>query len=120
MGFGHAVYRSGDPRSVLMREMAELLAAEGVGVDLVGRAVEIERRILAELRRHRPDALIVTNVEYYAGVALHLAGVPAEAFTSCFTVSRVLGWSAHVLEQAANNKIMRPAARYIGPEPQRA
>lgn len=119
MGFGHAVYRAGDPRSALMREVAEDLASTPAELDLVERAIEIEQRTLAELRRFRPGAVIVTNVEFYAGVVLHLAGVPAEAFTSCFTVSRIIGWSAHILEQAANNKIMRPAARYVGPEPLR-
>ena len=63
--------------------------------------------------------MIVTNVEFYAGVALHLAGLPPELFTPTFTVSRSIGWSAHVLEQAMNNKILRPSARYTGPEPVR-
>lgn len=117
MGFGHAVYRAGDPRSTLMREVAEGLASTAAEQGLVERAVEIEHRTLAELCRFKPGAVIVTNVEFYAGVVLHLAGVPASAFTSCFTVSRIIGWSAHLLEQAANNKIMRPAARYVGPEP---
>ena len=73
--------------------------------------------MLDALRAAKPGAGIVTNVEYYAGVVLHLAGLPAEAFTPSFTVSRVLGWGAHLLEQAADNKIMRPSSRYVGPEP---
>lgn len=115
MGFGHAVYRADDPRSLLLREVAI-----GLGGELVDRAVEIERRMLAVLAAHKPEATIVTNVEFYAAVVLHLAGLPQEMFTPTFTTSRVVGWAAHLLEQAANNKIMRPSARYVGPEPARA
>jgi citrate synthase len=114
MGFGHAVYRADDPRSTLLREVARSL-----GGDLVERAVAIEPRILAALRAHKPAATIVTNVEYYASIVLHLAGIPPEMFTPTFTVSRIIGWSGHLLEQAADNKIMRPSARYVGPEPSR-
>ncbi len=114
MGFGHAVYRAEDPRSLLLRDVAL-----DHGGPLVEAAVEIERRALAVLRSWKPDAVIVTNVEFYAGVVLHLAGLPAERFTSTFTVSRILGWVPHVLEQAANNKIIRPSAAYVGPEPRR-
>ncbi|MGF1595926.1 MAG: citrate/2-methylcitrate synthase [Acidimicrobiales bacterium] len=114
MGFGHAVYRTDDPRSVLLREVAE-----GLGGELVARSIEIEDRILRLLRRWKPEATIVTNVEYYAAVVLHLAGIPQDMFTPTFTTSRVIGWVAHLLEQSAANKIMRPAARYVGPEPSR-
>lgn len=117
MGFGHAVYRADDPRSTLMRSVAEQLASGPAEVELVERAIAIEAEVLAALRAAKPGAVIVTNVEYYAGVVLHLAGLPAEAFTPSFTVSRVLGWGAHLLEQAADNKIMRPSSRYVGPEP---
>jgi citrate synthase len=112
MGFGHAVYRADDPRSTLMREVAL-----GFGGPLVERAIEIERRILRQFRAFKPDAVIVTNVEFYAGIVLHLAGLPPDAFTSCFTVSRVIGWGAHLVEQAADNKIVRPSSRYVGPAP---
>ena len=119
MGFGHAVYRADDPRSVLLRDLVVELAAEVDGLEIVERALEVEARTLAVLRHWKPDAVIVTNVEFYAGVALHLAGLPPELFTPTFTVSRSIGWSAHVLEQAMNNKILRPSARYTGPEPVR-
>lgn len=109
MGFGHAVYRADDPRSETLKAMAIELGGE-----LVERALDIESRILAYLAEWKPEAVIVTNVEYYAGVVLHLAGLPQEAFTPTFTTSRVVGWGAHLLEQAANNKIMRPSARYTG------
>ena len=110
MGFGHAVYRADDPRSLLLREIAI-----GLGGELVEQAIEIEERMLAFLAAWKPDATIVTNVEFYAAVVMHLAGIPQEMFTPTFTSSRVVGWGAHLLEQAADNKIMRPKARYVGP-----
>lgn len=109
MGFGHAVYRAADPRSEALKAVAIELGGE-----LVDRALDIEARILGYLAKWKPNAVIVTNVEYYAGVVLHLAGLPQEAFTPTFTTSRIAGWGAHILEQAANNKIMRPSARYTG------
>lgn len=112
MGFGHAVYRADDPRSVLLKEIALEFDSE-----LVGQAVAIEAEILRTLRTHKPNATIVTNVEYYAGLVLHLAGLAPQMFTSTFMVSRVIGWGAHVLEQAANNRIIRPSARYVGQAP---
>ncbi|MCY4193335.1 MAG: citrate synthase/methylcitrate synthase [bacterium] len=110
MGFGHAVYRAADPRSEALKAVAIELGGE-----LVDRAIDIETRILGCLADWKPDAVIVTNVEYYAGLVLYLAGLPQEAFTPTFTTSRVVGWGAHLLEQATDNKIMRPSARYTGP-----
>lgn len=112
MGFGHAVYRADDPRSVMLRGVAV-----EHGGELVERAVEIESRVLAVMEEWKPEAKIVTNVEFYAGIVLYLAGLPADLFTSTFTVSRAIGWSAHICEQADNNKIIRPSALYVGPEP---
>ncbi|MFK7998321.1 MAG: citrate/2-methylcitrate synthase [Polyangiales bacterium] len=111
MGFGHAVYRAGDPRSSLLRDVAL-----GLGGPLVKRAASIETRMLAFLKERKPNATLVTNVEYYAAIVLHLAGIPQSMFTPTFTASRVVGWGAHILEQANNNKIIRPSARYVGPE----
>ena len=112
MGFGHAVYRSEDPRSRLMREVAE-----GLGGDLIERAIRIEGRVLAYMQDAKPDAVIQTNVEFYAGVVMEQCGLQRSMFTPTFNVSRIIGWCAHILEQAANNKIIRPSARYVGPEP---
>jgi len=112
MGFGHAVYRAEDPRGVVLRE-----AAEDIGGALAETAVGIEQEILAKLAEWKPDQKIVTNVEYWAAVALGISGLPAELFTPSFAVSRVIGWSAHILEQAAEGKIIRPSANYVGPEP---
>ena len=109
MGFGHAVYRAGDPRSATLKQVAV-----DIGGEIVDRAVAIEAELLSLLAQRKPDAVIVTNVEYYAAVVLHLAGLGQDAFTPTFTASRVVGWAAHILEQAAGNKIIRPSARYVG------
>ena len=107
MGFGHAVYRADDPRSRVLKAEAERLGGE-----IVQRASEIEDRALRVLRAHKPHAVIVTNVEYWAAVVLHLSGLPRELFTPTFAVSRCVGWAAHALEEAAKGKIMRPSSRY--------
>ncbi|MFT7609922.1 MAG: citrate synthase [Candidatus Aldehydirespiratoraceae bacterium] len=113
MGFGHAVYRAEDPRGVVLRE-----AAERLGGDLVERAAGIEQEILAVLAEWKPDQRIVTNVEFWAAVVLELAGLPRAMFTPTFSVSRSIGWTAHVIEQNGVGKIVRPSARYVGKEPQ--
>lgn len=110
MGFGHAVYRTEDPRSRLLLDVARTFDDP-----LVARAEEVEAEILRALQSHKPDQPIQANVEFYAAVVLHLCGIPASMFTPTFAVARVVGWTAHALEQAAAPKIMRPSARYIGP-----
>ncbi|MDQ6896163.1 MAG: citrate synthase [Actinomycetota bacterium] len=112
MGFGHAVYRGRDPRSELLRETAEEL-----GGPLAGLAVAAERAIDAALDAGRPGRTLRANVEFYAGVVMHECGIPREMFTPTFAVSRAMGWSAHILEQARERKIIRPSARYAGPPP---
>ncbi|MCU1502786.1 MAG: Citrate (Si)-synthase [Ilumatobacteraceae bacterium] len=121
MGFGHAVYRTDDPRSVMLRDVALRLVA-GRPVDdpqrrLVTFAVGTEERVVALLDELKPGRRLRTNVEFYAGVVMQLCGVPAEMFTPTFASSRVIGWCANVLEQAADNKIIRPSARYVGAPP---
>ncbi len=114
MGFGHAVYRTADPRSVMLREVARSL-----GGPLVDFAVDVEatvERVLAELK---PERELHTNVELYAGVVMELCGLPRDLFTPTFAVSRMVGWCAHVLEQSQDRAIIRPNARYVGPEPVR-
>ncbi len=112
MGFGHAVYRTVDPRSTLLREIAE-----GLGGELVERAVAVEAEVLATLAELKPGRPLPSNVEYYAGVVMATVGLPREMFTPTFAVSRTIGWCAHAVEQAAVGKLIRPAARYIGPPP---
>jgi citrate synthase len=120
MGFGHAVYRSVDPRSVLLRAIAEELAANQLGAELVARAIAVEAEILVTLAELKPDRELPSNVEYYAGVVMASAGVPREMFTPTFAVSRTVGWCIHAVEQAAAGKLIRPAANYVGPEPHTA
>jgi citrate synthase len=91
--------------------------AQDFGGSRVEFAVEVERhveRILAELK---PGRELHTNVEFYAGVVMELCGLPREMFTPTFAAARAVGWSANILEQAADSKIIRPVARYVGPEP---
>ncbi|MER5373083.1 citrate synthase/methylcitrate synthase [Streptomyces sp. NPDC002553] len=110
MGFGHAVYRTEDPRSRMLREIAQSFG--GPRVDF---AVEVERRVEAILAELKPGRELHTNVEYYAGVVMELCGLPREMFTPTFAAGRTVGWSANILEQAQDSKIIRPAARYVGP-----
>ncbi|MEV6553591.1 citrate synthase/methylcitrate synthase [Streptomyces sp. NPDC051597] len=112
MGFGHPVYRTEDPRSRMLRGIAE-----GIGGPLVAFAVEVEKHVEAILAELKPGRELHTNVEFYAGVVMELCGVPREMFTPTFCAARVIGWSANILEQAEDSKIIRPAARYVGPPP---
>jgi citrate synthase len=110
MGFGHAVYRTEDPRSRLLRAVA--LEVGGARAE---RAVVVERRVLELLARHRPGRVLPTNVELFAGVVMEACGIPRAMFTPTFASSRTIGWCAHALEQAAEGSMIRPAARYTGP-----
>lgn len=112
MGFGHAVYRTRDPRSEMLRRIVAR-----IDDPLVPRAIALERAIEAALAAEKPGRDLHANVEYYAGVLMRLIGLDPAMFTATFAVARVVGWSAHVLEQAAAGKIIRPATRYVGPEP---
>jgi len=112
MGFGHAVYTTTDPRSEMLKETAQSL-----GGPLADLAVEVEQTVVDVLAESKPGRHLYANVEYYAGVVMALCGVPPEMFTPTFASSRVIGWSANVLEQAEDPKIIRPSARYVGPPP---
>ncbi|HET6358829.1 citrate synthase/methylcitrate synthase [Streptomyces sp.] len=112
MGFGHPVYRTEDPRSRMLRGIAE-----SFGGPLVEFAVEVEARVEAILAELKPGRELHTNVEFYAGVVMELCGLPREMFTPTFCAARVVGWSANILEQAEDTKIIRPSARYAGPPP---
>ncbi len=117
MGFGHPVYKTDDPRSVMLRGVARGLAVDGDARRFVDFAEATEAGVIRLLDELKPGRQIHTNVEFYAGVVMHLCGIPPEMFTPTFASSRVIGWCANVLEQAADNKIIRPSARYIGPPP---
>lgn len=110
MGFGHPVYETVDPRSRTLREL--LRRRGGERVELAEAFEEAAVRLLNERKAGRRRE---ANVDFYAGVVLDVAGVPEELYDATFAVARAIGWTAHVLEQAADNRIFRPAAHYVGP-----
>jgi citrate synthase len=112
MGFGHAVYRTADPRSVMLRDIARSLG--GPRVDFAVQVETTVERVLAELK---PGRELHTNVEYYAGVVMEQCGIPRPLFTPTFAASRTVGWCAQIIEQSTETAIIRPSARYVGPEP---
>jgi citrate synthase len=112
MGFGHRVYRAEDPRARVLRRTAHEIGAPRAGV-----AEELEHAALAELQARKPDRVLATNVEFWSAVVLDSADVPPELFTSMFTCARTAGWSAHILEQKREGRLIRPTAKYVGPPP---
>jgi citrate synthase len=112
MGFGHPVYKTYDPRSAMLREIARK-----IGGPLVDFAEQVEATTLATLAELKPDQQIHTNVEFYAGVVMELSALSRSLFTPTFAAARTVGWCAHILEQAADDRIIRPSARYVGPPP---
>ncbi|MGP0108656.1 MAG: citrate synthase [Acidimicrobiales bacterium] len=112
MGFGHRVYKTDDPRSRFLREVAASL-----GGPLVEFAQLVEQTTVDVLAELKPGRRLYTNVEFFAGVVMHSCGIPRDMFTPTFASGRIIGWSAHVMEQAADNRLIRPAARYVGPQP---
>ena len=153
MGFGHRVYKTDDPRSVMLRNVADRLGGEKVAL-----AKMVEAKAIAVLGELKPGRRLYTNVEFYAGVVMDIAGMyvldrmlesllcvlnntfavlycdtlethdcmlsttfrvhrPREMFTATFASSRVIGWCTHIMEQAADNRLIRPSARYVGPAP---
>ncbi len=112
MGFGHRIYRAEDPRARVLRRTARELGSPRVEV-----AEALERAALAELQARKPDRVLATNVEFWSAVVLDFAEVPPELFTSMFTCARTAGWSAHILEQKREGRLIRPTAKYVGPGP---
>ena len=114
MGFGHRIYRTYDPRAKILKEMCARLNPKFY--ELASKVEETALQILHEEHPERPQA---TNVEFYSAGVLQAIGLPKEYFPPTFAVSRVAGWTAHVMEQSANNRIIRPQSEYIGPEPRK-
>jgi citrate synthase len=112
MGFGHRVYRAEDPRARVLRRTCEELGSKRYDA-----AVALEQAALTQLRERRPDRPIETNVEFWAAVILDFADVPPHMMPSMFTCARTAGWSAHIMEQKRTGRLVRPSARYVGPEP---
>ncbi len=114
MGFGHAVYRTADPRSTLLREIATALGGASAESVLAAEPV-----IIDFLRQRHPNRVLEANVELYAGVVMERCGIPRDLFTPTFAISRMIGWSAHIAEQIIDGKLIRPSALYVGPKPER-
>lgn len=114
MGFGHRVYRVRDPRADVLGAAALALGARGGDGALVADARVVEAATLRVLRELKPQRRLDTNVEFYTALLLHAVGLPPELFTPTFALARAGGWTAHVLEQMAANRLIRPAARYVG------
>ena len=115
-GFGHRAYKTEDPRGLILHRIARSVADP----DRFALAEAVEKAALAALRKSRPDARLFTNVEYYSAVVLEAVGLPREMFTPTFAVARTAGWTAHALEQAADNRLIRPDVEYVGPAKGRA
>ena len=108
MGFGHRVYKEGDPRAAILKRMSREITAETGHPELYEMSAAIE-----EIMHERKG--LIPNVDFYSATVYHGMGIPIDLFTPIFAASRVSGWCAHVLEQYANNRIYRPRGSYNGP-----
>ncbi|QTF91627.1 2-methylcitrate synthase [Halomonas sp. BM-2019] len=109
MGFGHAIYRESDPRNAIIKEWSKKLA-EDVGDSVL---YPVSERVEAVMWREKK---LFCNADFFHASAYHFMDIPTKLFTPIFVCSRVTGWAAHVFEQRANNRIIRPSADYVGPE----
>jgi citrate synthase len=115
MGFGHRVYRTLDPRAAVLKQMAGPLANNGGWFAMALKVEELAQQLLAE---YKPNRTLKTNVEFYAAAVFKAIGLPESIYTATFATSRITGWCAHAMEQAAENRIIRPSSKYIGEHPE--
>jgi 2-methylcitrate synthase len=108
MGFGHRVYTTSDPRNAVNKRMSKKLSEEAGDSKLYAVSEVIEKTMWDEKK-------LFANADFYAATVYHFMGIPTYLFTPIFVCSRITGWCAHVMEQRADNKLIRPAADYIGP-----
>lgn len=111
MGFGHRVYKAEDPRAKVLRALAEKTSE----IAFFQLAMRVEDLALRLLHERKPGRRLYTNVEFYSAAVMHGVGLPDDLFTPTFAVSRTAGWTAHVIEQLKDNRLIRPAAEYVGP-----
>ncbi|MFB5661920.1 citrate synthase [Alteribacillus sp. HJP-4] len=109
MGFGHRVYKTTDPRAEALKKITSQLTQDDPWLEL---AHYVENKAITLLHEYKPGRKLYTNVEFYAAAVLRAADIPAELFTPVFTASRMAGWTAHIIEQAEDNRIYRPQAIY--------
>lgn len=112
MGFGHRVYKTTDPRAEILRDMAQHSSTP----EFFALARGTEEYALEELHRRKSDQRLYTNVEFYSAAVLSSVGLDRDLFPSTFAISRVAGWTAHVLEQMVGNRLIRPQSEYTGPQ----
>ena len=110
MGFGHRVYKTWDPRYVILKKLGAKLASSKGETVLFETAVAIEQSAL----RHLAGSPIFPNVDSYSGVVFHILGIPTDLFTPIFAMSRIAGWTAHAIEYLEANRLIRPKALYVG------
>lgn len=110
MGFGHRVYKQGDPRSDIIKAASKKLADATQDKIIYPVSETIEKIIFSEKK-------MFPNLDFYSASAYHFCHIPVELFTPIFVFARTAGWAAHIIEQRSNNKLIRPAAEYIGPAP---